>query len=351
MPGSQPDVAVVIPLYNNAPWVEETLASVRAQALAPAEVVVVDDGSTDGGPDRVDALPGVRLVESPGNGASAARRHGQNLTTAPLIVFLDADDLWDPEHLRLLAAALDTDPDAGAAVGRTQSFLDGDVRQRRRPPRLATTSVDPWDQFPSTFTSTPSSVLIRRRVLESTGGWVQGIIGCADFYTWLRLSERGPLVQNHATTVWRRKHHTSHSARLRSSPDHVLRYIQSKVTAAQSALDSRVRARPDKADESRRLSVAVDTMPAIASGGLASDRDRVSAAAAALEDVLEGFPESRVRAFLRNLTYYLKGLKDAHQSRVFAFLARAWPEDAPRTREALRRFAPAISTPSSGSRA
>lgn len=99
-------IAVVIPVHNQARYLGEALDSVARQTVAPAEIVVVDDGSTDDS-GAVARARGVRTLTVERGGAGAARRAGATSTTAPLIAFLDGDDLLEPRHHELLSAAID----------------------------------------------------------------------------------------------------------------------------------------------------------------------------------------------------------------------------------------------------
>ena len=99
---STPSVSVVIPTYNVAPYIAETLNSVFAQTFSDFEVIVVDDGSPDGeeleralGP----YLERVRYMRQENRGAGAARNHGVREARGEFIAFLDSDDLWMPEYL------------------------------------------------------------------------------------------------------------------------------------------------------------------------------------------------------------------------------------------------------------
>ena len=100
-------ISAVIPCFNAAPWIDAALASVAAQRLPVHEIVVVDDGSTDGSVKAIEAsgVP-VRLLRTGRAGGAAARNVGIRAATGDWIAFLDADDVWHPEHLERAMALL-----------------------------------------------------------------------------------------------------------------------------------------------------------------------------------------------------------------------------------------------------
>ncbi len=95
--GSLP-ITVIIPAYNAAAYLEEALASVRAQTRSPAEVIVVDNGSTDDS-QKIARRAGARVLLLERPNLSAARNEGIRAASQPWIAFLDADDLWHPDKL------------------------------------------------------------------------------------------------------------------------------------------------------------------------------------------------------------------------------------------------------------
>lgn len=94
-------ITAIIPLYNKEPYIERALASVLAQPVAELEVIVVDDGSSDGGAAKVEACtdPRVRLIRQANAGPGAARNRGLAEAHGDFIAFLDADDYWLPDYL------------------------------------------------------------------------------------------------------------------------------------------------------------------------------------------------------------------------------------------------------------
>jgi len=189
-----PSVSVIIPLYNKAPFIEKTLRSVLAQEYTAFEVIVVDDGSADGGADLVEAFgdPRVRVLRFSNGGVSAARNRGIRRARSELVAFLDADDLWDPRFLGALICALGKYPEAVAAFC---AIAEG-PRGRNRMPRKGCVIAD----YPAWFVRTngrglwSSNVLAKKDALLSAGGFPEGVQNGEDTDTWFRLSFQGSVV-------------------------------------------------------------------------------------------------------------------------------------------------------------
>ena len=201
-----PTVSVVIPLYNKGPHIERTLASIGAQSSGPLEVIVVDDGSTDGGYEKAQAfdMPGLRVLRRspPGPAGSAARNLGTQEARGEWVALLDADDEWLPNHLADMLDTLARAPEAakvaGIFTGLRSVFPDGHVEDDRLvavgslPDALDFEGlINLWLKLGTTPISSSSS-MIRRSVLLEVGGFPAG--RCArgeDKDTWLRVASRG----------------------------------------------------------------------------------------------------------------------------------------------------------------
>jgi glycosyltransferase involved in cell wall biosynthesis len=120
-------LSVVIPVYNGARFLAEAVASVHAAARAggvTAEVIVVDDGSTDESFALAGTLVGVRAFRQANAGAAAARNTGVAEAHGEILAFLDADDLWTPDKLVLQLAVFAADPGVAMVAGRVEEFGD-----------------------------------------------------------------------------------------------------------------------------------------------------------------------------------------------------------------------------------
>jgi len=196
---SNPAFTVVIPLYNKEDTVTRAIRSVLAQSVQDFEIVVVNDGSTDGGADKVEAIGDsrIRLVHQSNGGVSAARNRGVEAAVNPLIAFLDADDEWLPEYLETISGL-------HAAFGQCSVFATSYYCQvpggervparheelRRRPERGFVLS----DYFQVAHSSDPpvhsSAVVVKAEALLAIGGFPVGVWLGEDLLTWARLAAK-----------------------------------------------------------------------------------------------------------------------------------------------------------------
>jgi len=222
-----PVVTIVIPLYNGARFIGETLRSALAQTYRQVEVIVVDDGSTDDGPTIVRSLASddrVLLVSVPHLGVAMARNEGaaRASRTSEHLLFLDADDLLHPDAVATLVAALDRRPDAaGAFVLADYIDADGnvldegdfprhmrgreDLEQGRLIPRDPAADVHGEHLFLANHVYPPSCLLVRRTAWELAGGF-DGHFLAEDWEFVVRLAQRGPLVPVDRVMVGYRRH-------------------------------------------------------------------------------------------------------------------------------------------------
>ncbi|MBI1687013.1 glycosyltransferase family 2 protein [Caulobacter hibisci] len=188
-------VAAVIPVRNRRDVLVRAIRSIQAQTSPVAEIIIVDDASTDDTPDRVLAMavedPRIKLLRQPARaGASAARNRGVNAAAADWIAFLDSDDEWFPEKMALQAAALSAAPDSVASFTAQQIVSDDGPAAVFRP--AADISLRDLQQL--NVLSTTSSALVRRSSLIEVKGFDESLPSCQDWDLWLRLRALGPFA-------------------------------------------------------------------------------------------------------------------------------------------------------------
>jgi glycosyltransferase involved in cell wall biosynthesis len=121
---ADPGVSVIVPAFNRERYLGAALDSALAQEHRPLEIVVVDNGSTDGTARVARAYPGVRYVRQANRGAAVARNVGIAASRGEILAFLDSDDLWTPDKLRRQVALLRDHPRAGYCLARMRNFLE-----------------------------------------------------------------------------------------------------------------------------------------------------------------------------------------------------------------------------------
>jgi len=170
----------VIPAYNAEAYLARAIQSVWEQTVAPAEVIVVEDGSTDA---TADVAAGfrerVRLIRQANAGPSEARNVGVQAARGGWVAFLDADDEWLPEKLERQIPLLSED--------RTAVVCCGKLRPGGRRGLHWLTFEELWESN-EIVTST---AVVRRDVLLSLGGFEKRLRACEDWHLWLRLSSAG----------------------------------------------------------------------------------------------------------------------------------------------------------------
>ncbi|HJU03920.1 MAG TPA: glycosyltransferase [Nitrospiraceae bacterium] len=164
-----PRVSVVIPLYNGERFIGDTLDGVLAQTFRDYEIIVVDDGSTDGSAEVVRRYgEAVRYVSQANAGVSAATNRGITLARGDLIALLDNDDVWLPDKLKTQVAFLDDNPNCGLVNCDMQYMSEAGVRQDRY--LLGFNNDEPYVRlFQKGYVIMCSMIVARRIVFEQAG--------------------------------------------------------------------------------------------------------------------------------------------------------------------------------------
>lgn len=189
-------ISVVIPLYNKEKQIAHTLQSVQNQTFQDFEVVIVDDGSTDGGIAEVEKFSDsrIRLIHQENAGVSAARNRGIEKARGDLIAFLDADDEWKPEYLAVQYHLSQKYPDCNVfACNYEFRDTDGKVTPTiiRKLPFSGEDGVLS-NYFEMASCSHPplwtSAVMVKTQAIQDVGGFPVGIPSGEDLLTWARLA-------------------------------------------------------------------------------------------------------------------------------------------------------------------
>jgi glycosyltransferase involved in cell wall biosynthesis len=179
-------ISVIIPVFNGERYLGEALDSVRRQTSPPAEIIVVDDGSTDGTAGIVAARqPGVRFVRQTNRGPHAAQNTGLGLARGPLLAFLDADDVWPADKLQVQVGRFIDEPSLEIVLGHIQLY---------RPRSPGATGVEPeFEPYLEPFPGSTcfGSALFRRSVFDKVGVLNESMVYGADLDWFLRARETG----------------------------------------------------------------------------------------------------------------------------------------------------------------
>jgi glycosyl transferase family 2 len=316
----QPSVSVVIPTFERRRSVIEAVSSALRQTVADIEIIVIDDGSTDGTAAAVGAIDRrVKVVRRPNGGPAAARNAGIRQARAPVLAFLDSDDRWQPRHLEELLGLMESHP--GAVLACTGGATLG-PDCLNRPAGL--THAAPGVLLGGMVCT--SAVGVRREAVEAVGGFDERLRVTEDSDLWYRVSLEGPFVLGGVATVVTGRQPVSlrHEGRLAGLyPPAYLRAADRFVERVSETAGRRPLA------ESKRLAQAGRGAAAAARviGALSAGEPRV--AGEALASAWRLFPQLAERRdlFVRRLgRSHPRWHEPEERDRVLAWLASVWPE-------------------------
>jgi glycosyltransferase involved in cell wall biosynthesis len=225
-------ISVVIPCFNGQMYLEQAIRSAQNQTLPPAEVIVVDDCSTDDSVKIAERCGAVVLRTSTNSGHATARNLGIGRARGDTSAWVDADDYWEPNHLEVVGGLLDRHSDAAVAFSKVR-FVGS---------KNGVSSDQPCDDHPARvfkesflYTVPPAmSVLTRRSALQEVGGFAENIRYAPDFDLWLRMARRFLFVSTKQVT----SNYRWHTSQISASPHRQWR----SVYEARLAMIDRLRA-------------------------------------------------------------------------------------------------------------
>ena len=224
---SDPLVSVIIPVYNGARYLRAALESVFAQTYRPLEVIVVDDGSVDDSGDIAQSFPEVRYVRQENQGVAAARNNAIDAARGEFFAFLDQDDLWTPEKLRLQIGHLLSHPDLGYTLTHQQFFLDPGA------------TLPAWfrkELLASVHTGwVLGTLVVRRAVVETVGNFATGYSAANDSDWFFRAKAAGiPMAVVPELLLLKRIHSANDSGRSKEILSELLKVVKTSLDRQRS---------------------------------------------------------------------------------------------------------------------
>ena len=201
-----PDLSIVVPLYNKEGEISRCIRSVLAQTFVNFELIVVDDGSTDSSAGLVEAIQDerIRLLSQANEGLSGTRNNGVTAARAPVVVFLDADDEWLPDHLQNIWQLVQWHPEAGIFF--SAFWIDRGQDWRRRV-RLGSSHLQRSSALVSDYFALPdghilpSATAVRKAAMLQVGGY-RRMFG-EDIDLNMRMAASFPMAYSpRATAIW-----------------------------------------------------------------------------------------------------------------------------------------------------
>lgn len=181
----KPFVSVIIPTYNRLELLKKTVASVRSQSFRDFEIIVINDGSSDGTAEWLAEQHDVVGFNQPNSGIASSRNKGISASKGEWLAFLDHDDIWVPDKLETQVDFVQANPEVGMVA----------VKHVRLGTRISRTDNWKWlkgDLFVKVFSESfihTSSVMIRKDVLDKVGGFPTRYRFADEFDVWLKISK------------------------------------------------------------------------------------------------------------------------------------------------------------------
>lgn len=216
-------------MYNGARYIAAALESVYAQTYAPLEIIVVDDGSTDGSADVARAHGASMVLRQENQGPAAARNAALREANGTLVAFLDSDDIWLPQKLRLQVDFLAANPDTAMVTAHLEHFLEpgAAIPPWLNPARLG----EPEPSF------LPSAWVLRRVVFDLVGGFDESYRVAEDADWMIRAKDAGirPYVLDEVL-VCKRVHGANLTAKVEMAQKSLLTSLRESVNRQRAAL-------------------------------------------------------------------------------------------------------------------
>ncbi len=224
-------ISVIIPVYNGERYLGEAIASVQAQTYRPLEIIVIDDGSTDRSGEVATSFPDLRYEYQTNQGIGAARNRGVDVARGEFFAFLDADDVWLPDKLRLQMSAIEADQALDLVFGHVEEFVSPELTERLKGQVQVADGIMPG--------LIPSTLLVRREAFLRMGffetTWKMG-----EFAAWYTRAIEHDLKQTTLPDLVtrRRVHDANNGRRQRESAIDYVRILKASLDRRRKGADA-----------------------------------------------------------------------------------------------------------------
>lgn len=210
-----PTISVIIPAYNAEKTIQETIESVLNQTFPDLELIIINDGSTDGTLEVISSIKDSRIqvLSFPNSGAQKSRNRGIEQAVGEYLSFIDADDLWTPDKLERQLKALQDNPEAGVAYSWTD-YIDESGEPLPGGQHFKYTHHVYERLLLGDFIGSGSNPLIRQEAFSQVGNFDESLLGGQDWEMWIRLASKYQFTVVTATQVLYRQSAHSWSANL-----------------------------------------------------------------------------------------------------------------------------------------
>lgn len=226
----RPEVSVIMPVYNGSRFLEDAVCSVQRQSRRAYELIIIDDGSTDGTAALARGMEGVRYVQQPRGGPAAARNTGLRLAEGSVFAFLDADDRWTPDKLERQVGHLEVHPEHEFTIARFQYFLEPNcpIPLSFRPELLEHDLVG----------RIPSTLVARRKAFERVGEFDASLRTGEDVDWFARAKDLGvPMAVIPEVLLYKRVHDQNASSDATANTPLLMRVLQQSIKRQQARME------------------------------------------------------------------------------------------------------------------
>ncbi|BAY84900.1 putative glycosyl transferase [Calothrix parasitica NIES-267] len=221
------NISVIIPVFNGAATIEETINSILNQTFKDIEIIIINDGSTDATLEIIEKISDTRIkiFSYPNAGLSASRNRGISQAKGEYISFIDADDLWTPDKLESQWQALQENPQAAVAYSWT-NYIDESSKFLKSGRRIKVNGDAFSKLLVTNFLENGSNPLIRKTALEKVGGFDESLSAAEDKDMWLRLAIYQEFICVEEPQILYRTSTTSMSTNLKRQEAESLKVIE-----------------------------------------------------------------------------------------------------------------------------